>query len=677
MIVSRLFLCWLCCMCCITINDQLYAQKRTTVLTGGTIDGDETMYRFYPSFYAPPTIARFGGVQLNLGIYANKLTDDKNYKVLNFYTPLDSRTVIGTININKQNTTSLAILLNLNEQIKAYQESSRSGITIKRKFTEDVVGNVVFNSSDINSGNYRVNKIPRLVVDYELTNEPYGAAWSQSNGNAQHTNQVDWMLGKHKNTTAGEDEILIFNRLDMFEVLQENKNNTNFLSVYKNKPIVFSKLTLSYVIALSGSITSERLWSIQLGSLPVKQPVITPDGKMIFVSDKQTLEVLDLNEGRSIQSKALSDIKITIRKGETHNINNVTNDITLGYDGALYMPISNANGNFGIVALSAYPQLRPRWFYNTINAVGPVSLSQNEKLAFFIETDKNTAKSRLVVLDNVNGAVLTQSDAVLRSYTNDGNSYIPPVVVQTSDDQSSVVYVLDGNKTSNKLYVFKVRYDQFFDEYSNRKKQVPLAYVKRIESKKNINEGISKPAVLNSTEVLFIQDGVFQRYNVNKDIFATDFEQNTMGEKVVFKDDANILTSMSEFSDVVILSGSDLYFKQLDMGLNNVKEDAKRTKYFDLKANYTNAIINANLSTFVQLANGAIQHFYPVSKDVNDYRITNIKNKNTYSGKKGTVWVAPQIVTENTQAIVQGGNINLSTGFIVQKGASLIFQTIK
>jgi hypothetical protein len=487
-------------------------------------------------------------------------------------------------------------------------------------------------------------------VDYELAKEPYGAAWSQMNGNAQHSNQMDWTFG---NFTAPVSQ------LKNFEVVGASDKYWS-LYTYKNKAILFSNFpSIPFAVAFSGAQRNQELWRLPLASLPNRKPVITPDGKMIYISKKKTLEVLELNEGKQIASRDLSDIKITIKQGQTHSINDLTNNMTLGYDGTLYMPISNTNGRFGIVALSAYPQLMPRWFYNTTNPVGPVSLSKDEKMAFFIET-YGSAKSRLVVLDNVNGAVLTQSEGILSSFSNDGNSYIPPVVIQNGDKDTSVVYVLDGYETSNKLFLFKVHYDQFSNGGGQ---QISPFRLRELA----MGRYISQSAVLNKEEVLMFYDKKLRKYNYKTDGFTVksgiDVDNLT----------PTILTS-NETSYTVVLSSNTLYIIDPNTNLS--------TSFKIAGANIVNAwrgiVLNPNFSIYVQLQDGSVKQFIPLKIQPNQSQanLNEIKNKCTYL-HNGLIAAAPITVTNNTQAIVQGTKISLPRGFKVQKGASLTFQIIK
>jgi hypothetical protein len=644
-------------LCCLIAHSSLSAQKRRTVaVDSSNVNG--TDYRFFPLFYTPPTIGS-SDVKLNLEVYTNKL-DINQIRVLKFANQNDTKKSIGTIQIAEQDA-SLAIPLNISQDLQRIN----TPLSIKGTFTESAQGIVEFNSSDTSSQSYNINKTPRLVVDYELAKEPYGTAWSQMNGNAQHSNQIDW---RYERLTYDFAFTLNWTKIKNFDVAKANDKKYDYLSSYKNKPIVFSKGNPSYVLALSGTQSDQELWRTTK-IFPGKKPVITPDGKMIYVSEKQTLEVLELNEGKDIASKALSDIKITIKKGETHSINKVTNEITLGYDGTLYMPIANVNGNFGIVALSAYPQLMPRWFYNTVNPVGPVSLSQNEKMVFFIETDITNQKSRLVVLDNRNGAVLTQTEDILGTYANDGNSNIPPVVVQTIDKDTTAVYVLDGNKTSNKLYIFKVQYDQFFDEEGQRINQPPLTYFTLKKSEYSDNKGISQPIVLNNEEVVFGLMNTATNYNIKKDEFYsvknTNINDNTVG------------FSSGSGSNYAMILCDDYVFLYSFLGANRV-ENTYNNGINMYITNWTNAVINQNFSIYVQLKNGIIRQFYHIQENENakSIALNDIKNKCIYQCT-GPIAVTATTVTENTQAIVQGTTISLPRGFTVQKGAYLTFQTIK
>jgi outer membrane protein assembly factor BamB len=144
----------------------------------------------------------------------------------------------------------------------------------------------------------------------------------------------------------------------------------------------------------------------------------------------------------------------TVTNGKVSQIKNGT---ALGYDGTLYLSTDK-----GLIALSANPQLKARWKYDideTKERTGLVSLSFDESKAYFIDvkTWPESAVSRLVVLDNADGTVLSTSDYVLGRYADQTglNYYIRAPVVQGNN-----VFVLNGFDNAEKLFVFNITNDQ-------------------------------------------------------------------------------------------------------------------------------------------------------------------------------------------------------------------------
>jgi hypothetical protein len=641
----------------------LAAQERRTVLLNTNPTRTDTLAYKFENNLTIPIVVRDKGTKLHVWLHTNSL-DEKQFQYFNVKKKKDFNS-IGQEKI-VQGMTSLKMPLNLNSEWNT-KDTVIKLIELKDSFTTPYTEkNIIFNNSDPTSAYYSLNNPPKLVVDYEVPQEPYGTSWSQLNGNAQHNNRTDWKLELAEYSTC---------YLNSFEVLGANSNTSNYLSAYKNKAIIFGKdkNTKPYMAMLRNETSNQELWRLPLEALPAKQPTISPEGKMLFVSEKNTLEIFDLNKVENIKSVPLSDIKISFTKNDSLTINSVADEITLGYDGTIYMPITNKYGKMGIVALTAYPSLKARWFYNTTNPVGPVSLSENEKMTFFIETDIKSKKSRLVVLDNVHGAILNQSDDILGSYTNDNNSYIPPVVLQTADKDTTIVYVLDGNKTSNKLYLFKVHYDQFFEKNGKPKDKASLTHFKLIQSKMNTNEGISQPAVLNKEQVLLIKDRQVFLYNYT----TAQFTIVVVGSSEFYKNDASIIIMSPKvknlYASFVILSENNLLFTTGGGGYRKSL----------LTSNGNNAVLNPDKSLYIQLKNGSVQHFYPLIEATNSQPTVikdaaDIQHKHTYIYTRDYLEIQKMTISENIQAIIAARReIRIKRGFKVEKGASLTFQIRK
>jgi hypothetical protein len=638
---------------CLIFCNQLAAQERRTVLIN--TNSTETLdYKFENNLKIPIVVAN-KGANLHLWLATNKLDANQlQYFNLN---KKNSDKSIGQGKIIK-GTHSLKIPLNIIHEWNQ-KDTVLEFMELNGRFTTNYSDKkVIFNNSSTTSADYSLNKQPKLVVDYEVAKETYGTSWSQLNGNAQHSNRINW---------CGDSSFGFVYKVK--EIYKDSKKSIKYISTYKNKPIIFGRdeNNQPYIAMLTGESGNKALWRLSLNAFPDKdkQPVIMPDGKMLFVSEQKTLEILDLNEVKSIKSVPLSDIKISLTKNESDTINGVADEMTLGYDGTIYMPITNKAGPIGIVTLTAYPSLKPRWFYKTINTVGPVSLSENEKMAFFIETDNGSQKSRLMVLDNINGEVLARSKDILRSYSNDGNPYISPVTLQTFDKDTTAVYVLDGYKTSNKLYVFKAHYNQFFDQLGVQKEATELEHSQLIESKNSENVGLSKPTVFNNEQIFFMRDNAVNRHTIKSN---TTEEIISFNQDVSNKGDAQIFCNIeSDGFDVLVLYGNKSYSYSSILG--------GALKLIDTNSgNLVKAAMLPNLGICTLDNNETLKYFY-AEPTQSSMTIKKIEHK--YAYLKNKVQIEPTIVDKNIQSIIVAKEIRISSGFTVQKGAALTFQIRK
>jgi hypothetical protein len=634
------------------VDTNVYAQKRTTVLLNQ--ETNPTKYKFDPNILPSDMVIQAGDVKLQLNIETNKL-DDKQIRQV--YIKRNG-TNIGTSRID-QKSQGLILNLNLNQPIE-----KKEAINFEQTY-DKTDNNPILCPSDVKNATFNLNKQPRLAIDYEVSKEPYRQDWAQTAANAQHTNSIDWKL---------ENSITIDN-------IKIEKNLVGTLSeymcLYQNRPVVFENRgsQKNYITFLTGSDLRE-LRSIEANGSPIRQPIIDHTGKMFYFSNQNTIEIIDLASGTLITSKALN----TIQGGQNLNINSITNEATIGFDGTLYLPIANNNGSAGTVALTAYPSLQPRWFYNTTNPVGPVSLSQNEQLACFIESDLNTQKSKLVVLDNVTGSIKYESDPVLGSYLNDKNYYIPPVVIETPNKETTNVYVLNGNKSSNKLYLFSI----------NRAStaQTPTKLLEKLIANSNQiqNTGICQPTV-NSSGVYYIKNGTLTNYDFKEDK-ETPLIKYAKRNSTTNKDDFYIIQGF--FSDDVQIASnaSDMLFVQTIIGVSVFS--VSPTKFMKMildpglkqKPSNDNAIKslyvapNAVAFGISKTNNSLVIGFVPKSQDEKHHVVlSKIDHRTLYIGKN--ISINTNVVESYTNAIFLGQKISINKGFKIKKGASLTFQVIK
>jgi len=337
-------------------------------------------------------------------------------------------------------------------------------------------------------GNF--SKKPKLIVKYEVGPYPFRTDWAQSFNSAQHTSYLKWHANEEV-TSAGFR--LLPNAAKDFYV---GADPTGAVLIYKNRPIVFTQSVTG-----SSSVYSVRqldgngkvVWSTGVDDVTKCWPLIDEKGRLYYFSLAGKLSILDLNNsGAIISSTPLS----TLTNGQAASI---SNGATLGYDGTLYLSTDK-----GLIALSAYPQLKIRWKYDNVanELTGPVSLSPDESKAFFISVNTQQGTSQLVALDNTDGTIMDASTNMAYGYANDDkNYYIPASVVQ----DNSNVFVLSGHDNGNKLFLFNL------NSTTNK-----LNLANCIVSKSSGNTGISQPVIDASSNVFFIYNNKMARFDTSK-----------------------------------------------------------------------------------------------------------------------------------------------------------------
>lgn len=642
------------CLLLLLAETDLLAQQRTTVMLNET--GEPQKYLFTPSVLPSHLVIKEGNVKLLLNIKANNL-DNKGIRQM--YIKRNGSN-IGTSRSINQNSRVLNLKLGLHQAIE-----KKDPINFEETY-DNPDGKIQLYPSNVNSAAFEINKQPRLVIDYEVSREPNREYWGQMGANAQHTNSTDWKLTIPRN------------RVFFPNTKRETRLSgtlSDYFCVYQDQPVVFENrgAQKNFITFLTGSDLRE-LRSIEVNGSPVRQPIIDNTGKMFYFSNQNTIEIIDLASGKLLTSKALN----TIQGGPKLNINSINNEATIGFDGTLYLPISNSAGRGGIVALTAYPNLKPRWFYNTTNAVGPVSLSRDERLACFIESDVSTKKSRLVVLDNINGSLKYESAPVLGAYLNDNNYYIPPVVIETPDKTTTNVYVLNGNKSSNELYLFSIKGE------STAQTPTPLSEKRIAQSTQTQNTGICQPTVT-ANGVFYIKDGKPTKYDFKTDketVFNKFFGKknntsSTQGPIQDFSANTQIVSNASSMLFVLADDGMYTYstyseeFLQLLMGSNWLNKSTE-------KNDAQNLTIGPNAVGYgISKQNNALVAFVPkLGNDELNVELSEISYKEGYMGKNISI-IPNVVVTPNTHAILLGQSISIKKGFTVQKGAELSFQIQK
>ncbi|WP_177735155.1 PQQ-binding-like beta-propeller repeat protein [Flavobacterium inviolabile] len=546
---------------------------------------------------------------------------------------------IGRAEIRKS-TTAITMKLKLPGALKPVTDFLPDGILSLATRSPEKGQDTRFFSSITAETPFNFSKKPKLLVSYEIDPYPFREDWAQPFGNAQHNSLLNWK----SNAVVQEAQI---RTLPYGGGYLQEIGPTGALAIYKNLPVVFTQATsgtsaVFYVKQLDSK--GNVLWQQGVDDVAKSWPLIDEQGRLYYISKSGKLSILDLNNaGNTLFSKSLSEIT-------NKQLTTINNNAAIGYDGTLYLP-----SDTGIVALSAYPQCKIRWKYepktNEIN--GPVSLSPDESKAFFIAVDTQQKKSRLVVLDNMDGSITATSDYVLDGYQNDTNFYIPAPVVR----DNAKVFVLNGFDNGNKLFVFDI------DDKGG------IAQTQFIASGSSVNTGISQPVVDAGSNVFFVFNSKLAKYNA-------DLNKAEVFEKSAALDNASVL--LTNASSHIYATDPYRTPKKI-LGFQNDTENpnafavAVDTAIGNTKKNivlapdgtlYTVTATNLIAVTAAKVAANDIVISQTDLKTNTVYRAT---NSITVEG----ITVAPSVNT----ILNSGGSISFKPGFTVTKGAQLNCKT--
>jgi hypothetical protein len=626
---------------CILLTAFAFGQTRTTVLLNQSTNAEK--YVFNPKSLPSNLVINedYDNVLFNITIRENNL-DKNGIQNLYIYKNGDLNSSVGAQNnISKNTKAELQIPLNLHSELPTL----RTNLELVSKFSVAYIQNKIFFYPLLpGTTNYQLNNQPKLVINYEVTKEPYNANWSQNGANAQHTNALDW---KWNSTNS---EISFSNVLNNATLSNIQVDKT---LLYKEKPVVFyTDNSTFYVSLLNASL--QKFWTYKLDGFPTVKPVIDQQGRM-YVVKEGTFKIINLETGQEIEKFNLYD-KLNNYFNQAKALS-VTNDITIGYDGTLYLPIAT-DGRVGIVALSAYPDLKPRWYYPTTNPVGPISLSNQEHLAFFLESDSQKQKSKLVVLNNINGTVLANSKTTLAAFSNDiKNYYIPPVVVKKANQKYNL-YVLNGNKFADKLFVFEVQDDILT---SKETKPLTLEPTKEIASSNNI----SQPVLSGEENVYFIMANTLTKYDAQKNTTETVV---TNSPSFSFDKESVILANAT--NQLVINSKSGMYYVDANAANHKV------TQLLSFSGNNEpyKSIMNPNLSVYHFTSNKCnFTKAFGGSMTFGFTELSAFDNNTVYHSSKIKI-KNKATIPYTVSTIITAKNIGIGKEFSIQKGANVSFK---
>jgi len=615
------------------------AQTRTTVLLNNT--NSDTRFIYDLNQLPNNLTISQDSVLLKLNIRLNNL-ESKQFQYL---TILKNNIAVGITDQILRSTNKLFFPLDLHQELPKLKDK----LELTSKFSEAYIQNkIFFYNSFLDAPGYEINKQPKLVINYEVTREPSYSDWEQANANAQHTNTINWKWEGNFNETYFNNQSCAL---------------TNCISdktiIYKEKPIVFER-TGGCEMSLLNYSNNRKLWTLDIGSIPSKYPLIDKKGNIYLFLSNNKLKVVDLENHQIIKDISVSELKFKFDSQTEVTINSINGNPTIGYDGTIYVPINNTKSRVGIVALSAYPYFKPRWFYNTTNPVSSIALSENEKYACFIEVDPGSKKSRLVVLDNISGEIFAVSEDVLSSYENDGNFYFPPVVTQKiTDSDKTNIYIIDGNKTAKKLFVFQI--DHNMDNALNN----TIKMVKMIESSKKevaTNTGISQLVVTPIGSVFFIKDNVLSKFDTNSN------ETTSLTSSITFDNESEIIANAT--NQLIITSNKGLYCVDANTA------SPKVTNVYNFSPNnepYKN-LLTANFGIY-RFTSSKCEFIKPTfsGSGAPQLELSEFKNKTVYFYKATTIKNGTTI-NGNTNTILVANTIQIKKNFTIKKGANVSFK---
>jgi hypothetical protein len=565
---------------------------------------------------------------------------------------------IGTDEVTK-NSTSLNVKLKIPGSLTYPSKFLNSKLlSLAARSPEKGEDNKFYSSlTAATPGNF--SKKPKLIVTYEVDPYPFRSDWAQASATAQHNSYLNWATNAV--TTSATARLLPNTAKDLIV----GADPTGALAVYKNQPIIFTlsrvgKDSVYAVKQLDGN--GKVLWSQGVDGIAKCWPLIDEQGRLYYISVKGKLTVLDSNTGNIVVSKQLG----YITNGEVTSINN---NSTIGYDNTLYLTTDR-----GIIALSGYPEFKTRWKYenNTNELCGTVSLSPDESKAFFISVNTQMGKSRLMVLDNMDGSRIDYSKYSLGGYKNDLNYYIPAPVVRSNSE----VLVLNGYDNSSELLFFNLQKGK-------------LSLKDSINSGTGINTGISQPVIQpvidNRSNIFFVYNKKMARYDDelkkvevfngssldNASILVTDRSSN-----IYALDPYNGANSVFGFrydNTTKAISGS------FNLKLNDVKFDTANsadTSEANRKIGNTrkNLIIAPDQTLYTATLNNVVA---VTPLPVNDLKISalNLKTNTVYRASNSIIVTASEVKYSVNTILYSGGTISFMPGFTLQKGAQLSCKT--
>jgi len=490
-----------------------------------------------------------------------------------------------------------------------------------------------------------ISKKPKLVVQYQVFPSIKRNDWGQAFNSPQRSSLLNWK--NNADITSAGFRVLPNGRSDLYV----GADLTGPIGIFKNMPVVFTQsasgISIVYAVKqLDGG--GNEIWSIGVNDIAKCSPLIDEYGRLYYLTSN-SMSILDMNNtgtyasfnGKNFRWLQISDIT-------NKQASSIRDGATIGYDGTLYLSTDS-----GLLALSAFPQFKTRWKYNTsINErTGLVSLTPDESKAFFISYNTQQNNSRLIVLDNIDGTLLA-SRTISADYDNDGNLYIPAPVVQSNNK----VFVLSGYDNGNKLFVYNL-------DATNT-----LNIIDTIDSKATNNTGISQPVIDAKSNVYFVYNKKLARYDTTQlykvNVFSTP--DSLDNATILVTDASSDIFALDPYYGANRVSGFKFNGKQFDTLFSQVVTGDGSLK--------KNLVLSPDGTLYTVTSNNVIA-IGPRSVTLDDLVLSGLNTNTVYRANKSITVNGFDVSPSINAVLFSGESISFKPGFRVKLGAQLSCKT--
>lgn len=491
--------------------------------------------------------------------------------------------------------------------------------------------------------------LPRLVIQYSLGPPPLleTASWSQHQQNPEHTGRSPWI--PFKNPTGFSLE-----KIEMSKINGRAGSIADYPLIYQGDMYLVNKVEKNnYLVALD--FKGKELWRKAIGEgIGQRSPVISRDG-IVYVVTENKIAGYDLNRsGELVASYPES--------GNLPGKLSAYTDLTIGNDGSLFLALQEnyVNYIYGFTA-DLKPFLKSGSFGKGQDKISTVTVSPDGRKIFA------QIPSGAVAIDVTNPSPSEQRTITLANNKDEPWEYYQvPVAGPTGD----IMIFSDFTSKANKGNVWGYKITERL--WSTHDTLIP------------------QPVLGSNGFVYFIQDSALQQHEYNKIGSGKSSGSGLKTTSNLVMDGAGNIY----FWDNGYLHGysakAERLFKKLDLTKEGLEEQrpadpeavsaekkAERDKESSGPEQFIRLMLGPDGTLWANNKNGnALYAFKPryASADLT-LKQEDIKNQTFYRAK-GKLSVGSVTINESTQVLFQAQNgISFSTGFKVQKGASIVART--